>query len=166
MREVEVKILEVNKEELLKKLESLGAKKIFDGRVEAIYFETRDEKQTLRLRKNGGENELVLKTLNDDSEVKDAEELHVTTNSFQYTKKILEKLGFKPKKTRINKHRESYKLNSVRFEIDTIDGLPTFLEIEASNKEEVLAWVEKLGFSKNDAKPWTGKQVLKHYKKL
>jgi len=44
MPEIEVKILEIDKDEVIKKLNSLGAEKIFEGYVETIYYDTPDFK--------------------------------------------------------------------------------------------------------------------------
>ena len=56
MKEIEVKILEVNVSEVIKKLEALGAKKVLDTAQEIIIYDnaegTLSKGQLLRLRKN------------------------------------------------------------------------------------------------------------------
>jgi hypothetical protein len=42
MEEIEVKILEVNRKELEKKLIKLGAKKTFEGEISATFFDFKD----------------------------------------------------------------------------------------------------------------------------
>ncbi|MFQ5620300.1 MAG: CYTH domain-containing protein, partial [Candidatus Nanoarchaeia archaeon] len=42
MREVEGKILEIDREVVIKKLEALGAKKIFEGELRAFYYDFPD----------------------------------------------------------------------------------------------------------------------------
>lgn len=165
MREVEVKILEIDKDYVVNKLLSLGAEKIFDGRIESTYFETDDDK-TLRVRRVNDDSELVLKLNNNGKNVKDMEEIHTLTSSFENTLRIFESLGFEKKSVRINKFRESYKIGDTRFEIDTIDGLPTLLEIEGNDEKGVMEWVDVLGYERREAKPWTGLQVLDYYKKV
>ena len=66
----------------------------------------------------------------------------------------------------MNKKRISYVLGDIRFEIDTYEGIPTFLEIEAPSEEILEEMVLKLGFSMKDTKPWNGKKVWKHYGKI
>ena len=53
MEEHEVKILEVNRKEVEKKLIKLGAKKIFDGNLQTIFFDFND-KSILKNKKEGG----------------------------------------------------------------------------------------------------------------
>ncbi|MDR0772007.1 MAG: hypothetical protein LBF15_02965 [Candidatus Peribacteria bacterium] len=42
------------------------------------------------------------------------------------------------------KHRISFALPSIEFDIDDYDDIPTLLEIEAHTKEELQDYVEKL----------------------
>lgn len=58
MKEIEAKIMEVSDKDLEPKLISLGAEKIFDNKLYAIFFDTEDFKirnsdETFRLRKEG-----------------------------------------------------------------------------------------------------------------
>jgi adenylate cyclase class 2 len=165
MNEVELKILEVNVDAVVKKLLSIGAKKIFEGDIQARYFDFPDGKlrnagSVLRL-----EFELAFKKKSsDDESVKSQDETETIVSDIEAMKKILLNLGL-IEKIGLNKHRVSYSLGKVHFEFDTFPGIPTFLEIEAHSIKEAKDWVEKLGFSIKDAKPWSGKEVLKHYGK-
>ena len=66
MNEVEVKILNINRKEIEKKLVALGAKKVFDDKVSALFFDS-DEKEVrhnnkqLRLRTEGKKAVLTIK---------------------------------------------------------------------------------------------------------
>ena len=56
MKETEVKILEVNRAKIEKTLANLGAKKVFDGDIETMFFDFKEktiikQKNVLRLRK-------------------------------------------------------------------------------------------------------------------
>ena len=56
MKELEVKILEVNRKKVEEILASCGAKKIFDGDIQTLFFDFKDgtiikAKDVLRLRK-------------------------------------------------------------------------------------------------------------------
>ncbi|RMF55698.1 hypothetical protein D6745_01290 [Candidatus Woesearchaeota archaeon] len=44
MNEVEVKILEIDAEKVRKKLEELGAKKVYEGKVDSIIHDFDDER--------------------------------------------------------------------------------------------------------------------------
>ena len=169
MREVEVKILEINRNEIIKKLELLGAKKVFEGNVSALYYDfdnlilTKEDK-TLRLRKKGEKAELTFKQKISKDKAKIMDEHEIQIENFETTKKILESIGLKEIK-RLDKHRLSYSLGNVHFELDTLPGIPTFLEIESEDLETVKKSVEKLELSMKDAKPWSGKEVLEYYRK-
>ena len=151
MKEIEIKILNINVEEIKKKISNLGAEKVFDGEVHTISIDFPEEKlhgngEFLRVRKVGNKVEFCFKGKKENSQFKTREEIEVTTSNFEDTIEILEKLGLK-KFHDIKKHRESYKLGNIHFEIDTYPDFPTFLEIEAPTKEEVKEYVEKLGYT-------------------
>jgi adenylate cyclase class IV len=55
----------------------------------------------------------------------------------------LEKYGLIPTREKV-KQRLSYKIDHLEFDIDEYEGIPTFLEIEASSDEEINLWIEKL----------------------
>ena len=169
MKEIEVKILGVNVKEVIKKIEALGGKKISEGKQDIIILDTKEDKflknnELLRLRKNSNETELAFKKKISKDDVKIMEELEVHVDNFELMRKIFIAIGFK-EATRYNKYRISYKLGNVRFELDTYENIPTFLEIEAPDTEKVKEFVGKLGFSMSDAKAWTGKEVIEYYRK-
>ena len=169
MQEIEVKILEVDTLYITQKLESWGAKNVFDGEVNASYYDfsngrLKDNNRFLRLRKKGSTVELTLKEKVEHEEAKIMQEYEVNVTDFEIMQKILYGLGLLEIKV-ARKHRTSYLLDEVHFELDTFPGIPTFLEIEASNMERVREYVQKLGYSMQDAKPWSGGDVLKYYEK-
>lgn len=170
MQEIEVKILEVDTSYVTQKLESWGAKNVFDGEVNASYYDfsngrLKDNNRFLRLRKKGSTVELTLKEKVEHEEAKIMQEYEVNVTDFEIMQKILYGLGLLEIKV-ARKHRTSYLLEEVHFELDTFPGIPTFLEIEASNMERVREYVLKLGYSMQDAKPWSGGDVLRHYEKI
>jgi adenylate cyclase, class 2 len=169
MREVEVKFLEVNVDEIVNILQSLGAKKIFEGEVIPSFFDYPDhrlknEKKLLRLRKKGELVELTFKHKHEKTTAKIADETEVMVTDFYKMKKILEHIGLVEVKRR-PKMRTSYQLGDYHYEFDTYEGLPTFLEIEAKNMHDLHAAVEAIGLSMKEAKAWSGRQVLDHYKR-
>ncbi len=173
MQEIEVKILDIDKDNIIKKIESLGAVKIFDGLVETAYFDTPDKKlckdhKTLRLRKRGTLYELTLKEKVSKAEAKIMNEYEVTVENYEVMMSVLNGLGFQQYLS-LSKHRLSYSLNDIHFEIDKYNGkykdIPPFLEIEAPSIDALKTYVLKIGFSWSDAKPWSSKDVLSHYSK-
>ena len=66
MREIEVKILEINRKKVEETLTDLGAKKILDSDLQTIFFDFKDgriikAKDVLRLRKDENKTELTYK---------------------------------------------------------------------------------------------------------
>ncbi|OGE79083.1 MAG: hypothetical protein A2751_05555 [Candidatus Doudnabacteria bacterium RIFCSPHIGHO2_01_FULL_46_14] len=169
MNEIEVKILEIDVKDVQKKLAALGAKKIFDGEVSWTGFDFPDGKlgkgEMLRLRRVGDRAELTHKKLLSTTGAKISEELQTEVGDYESTKKILEAVGFREKRGYpLNKHRISYSLKDLRFEIDTFSDFPTYLEIEGPSQETINEHVEKLGFSIEQTKPWGAREVFDHYR--
>ena len=119
----------------------------------------------LRLRKRDGKFELGFKNLVSKEKAKIMEEFQVTVDDFDAMKDVFLNLGLKVI-LKIAKHRISYILDGVHFEIDTFEGIPALLEIEASNLKVIGKYVKKLGFSMKDAKPWSTDDVINHYKNM
>jgi len=168
MQENEVKILGINKEEVIKKLEELGAIKKFDGQVAASIFDTPDnrlynKKDLLRLRKVGDKIELVYKEGVKHSEVMSCNEHEIIVDDFDSAVRILRSLGFDQTGETYSKERISYVFNDIHFEIDTHPGIPAFLEVEGKTKEDVEVGVKLLGYEMKDTKAWNGEQVKKYY---
>ena len=169
MQEIEVKILEVDKEEVIRKLKDFGAKEIFEGEIIAIYFDFEGQKLTkggklLRLRKMGEKVELTFKQMISREKAKIMEEYEVKLTEFDVIKKILNELGLKEFR-KVIKHRVSYTLNNIHFELDTFPDIPAFLEIEAPSIEKIREFTHKLGFSIEDTRPWSIWDVLEYYGK-
>ncbi len=168
MKEIEVKILNIKEKQIIKKLKKLGAKKVFEGKIIASYFDFEDkslskENKIIRLRTKGKLAELTFKKSISKKEAKIAEEYNVITDDYKDMKKILNLLGLK-EKIKQTKYRTSFTLDDVHFELDKFDSIPIFLEVEAPNIEKLKEYIKKLGFSMKDTKPWTGKNVLDYYK--
>ena len=171
MKEIEVKILNVSHIKLEQKLFELGAKKIFDGELYAIFFDTPDKKikktgGTLRLRKEGNKTIITHKQKILDKDVKIREENEVEVFGFEQMKKIFLALGFEEVDI-IRKKRVSYKIQNVKFEFDTFldqyGYVPEFMEIEAKSADEIYKYAELLRFKKEDCKPWTAKDISEYY---
>lgn len=170
MKEIEVKILEVKVADVENQLKELGARKIFEGEVVWVVFDFPDgrlSKQEIlfRLRKRGEQTELTIKKLISLEEAKVSEETELLVNDFETAKKILEIIGLKQKQGYpLQKHRISYMLDNVHFELDTFPEFPTYLEIEGPSKEIIKEYAQKLGFSQNDLKPWGVREVFAYYR--
>lgn len=172
MREVEVKILDVDRARTVDLLRTMGAQKTFDGMITAYYFDTPDgyfsgKKMSVRLRKKGGSVELALKEKIGNSEAKVMQEIETQVDDMYATIGILRGLGLVERKSRrTHKHRVSYVLPDAHFEFDTIHGVPTYLEIETRSVKRLKRYVKELGYSMRDAMPMSTRDILKHYCRL
>jgi predicted adenylyl cyclase CyaB len=171
MREIEIKILDISRKETEDKLTGLGAKKIFDDEVHAVYYDFSDnslgnEKATFRLRREGKRSVLTFKTHVEDSEAKVRDEIEVAVGDFMKMRSLLEAVGFRAW-LEMKKHRVTYELPGVHFEFDKYHGMyeyiPEFLEIEGADIETVRNYAGMLGFRKEDCKPWDALQVAEYY---
>jgi len=166
--EVEAKILEINVEEVRKKIEELGAKLAYDDLqiVRILGFHDRPMQGFVRLRKIRDKVELTYKGPKQKTgNVKTREEIETHVEDFEKALEIFEKIGLVVQRS-YEKHRISYKLGDITFEIDrfpNIPEVPPWLEIEAPSQKEVEEMVEKLGFKKEDMKSYGGLELLKHY---
>jgi adenylate cyclase, class 2 len=168
MQEIEVKILEIDVDAVRKTLLDLGAKKILDDELSYEILDDREqnlfkEKKLLRVRKSKSEAHLCFKSKAKKGKLRQAEETEVKIDNYDDTIKILNELGFITKH-KGKKHRESYKLDKARYEIDTMPGIPTFLEIEADNEDDLIKGIEKIGFKLEDATTMNGHDVIEHYR--
>ncbi|MDP3990039.1 MAG: class IV adenylate cyclase [archaeon] len=168
MKEIEVKILEVDTAEIERKLLQLGAEKTFSGKIEATLFDhpelkLRDNDKVLRVRTVGDKVELCFKGKKEGKQFKIREEIEVETSNVSDTLQILRSLGFVETFTN-NKERISYKLGNTKIEFDTIAGIPTFLEIEGVTEQDVMDCVDKLGYSMDETTIISANELMERYK--
>ncbi len=171
MKETEVKILNVDEKEIENILLKFGAEQIFNDEITTQFFDFEDSritkaKNVLRLREDGKRLLLTFKKILSKQSAKEAEEYEVEVSDLQTLKKILESLGLS-ETGNIQKHRTSYRLNHIRFDIDTYEKelscVPTYLEIEAENIELIYKYAELLGYSAKDCLPWSTEDVINYY---
>jgi predicted adenylyl cyclase CyaB len=171
MKELEVKILEVNKSRIEEILANLGAKRVFEGEIETLFLDFKDgsifkAKNVLRLRKEKNKAELTYKTVLANQEAKVAEEYTVEVSDLERMKKILGYLGLFVVEN-MRKQRVSYALDRVHIDIDQYADdygyIPEFLEIEAENIDLIHKYAELLGFKAKDCLPWSTKDLIRYY---
>ena len=135
--EYEERVLEINKDELISKLEELGAKKVgewFQKRY--VYdFNPIRENEWIRLRTNGESTTLTYKNVEKNT-IDGTKELEVVVSNFEETNELLNVLGYKAKGYQENK-RIRYLLNNVEIDIDSWPKIPTYVEFEAQNEQDI-----------------------------
>jgi len=149
--EVEAKFRSPGNDKLEKALTRLGAKKVFSGSMEDIYFvhPARDFGRTdeaLRLRRTEADSELTYKGPRMPSTTgKSREEITLKVSDPLAAQRIVERLGFKEGFT-VTKRRDSYIYDKLRIELDLVDGLGEFVELEVltESPERSLALLESV----------------------
>lgn len=143
MKEIEIRILEINVEEWVNFLESHGAtfvgewtqkRKVYD-------FKPREENRWIRLRTNGNNTTLTIKEVVDSTKIDGTQELEIEVSNFEKTAEILEELGYYPRSFQENK-RIRYLYQGVEFDIDSWPLIPTYVELESDDAnciEEVIS---------------------------
>jgi len=171
MKELEVKILEVNRKKIEETLTGLGAKRVFDGEIQTMFFDFKDAsivkaKNVLRLRKEQDETELTYKKVHITETAKLAEEYSVEVSNLETMKKILENIGLSITES-MKKHRVSYTIDHTRFDIDCYGGdygyIPEFMEIEAESTDLIHKYAAILGFKAKDCLPWSTDELIRYY---
>lgn len=169
MEELEVKILEIKKDSIIKKLLKMGAKKTFEGTLVSESFDYPDGRikksgNLVRLRKQGEKTNLTFKRKITNSKVKVRDEQEVEVDDFETMKTILLGIGL-VKKDGLTKTRETYELGDVKYEIDEIKGIPTFMEIEAPTFKKLEGAVHKLGLDMEHTNSMGTGELLEKYRK-
>lgn len=171
MTETEVKIIEIDRKGIEKKVLSLGAKKIFDDQIETYFLDfdyphISKSKNVLRLRRGPARAILTFKRSLGNHTTKRAKEYSVEVSDLDETRRILEELGLSVCQT-MKKHRTSYELHHVRFEFDKYedqyDFIPEFLEVEAKNLKTIHKYVRLLELRAEDCKTWPTSDLIDYY---
>lgn len=164
--EIEVKF-RVDFEEIERKLKSLGAKLVRVEEQEDLYFSL-PSNELLRIRwiRNLGKSFLTYKLIKDPGRNEEFDEIEVEVSSFEKTREILKRLGFR-EDVLIRKHRLVYKLNDVTFELSNVENIGSFLDIEVISdspdeaKKKIWALAEKLGLTERDVEPRLYTELIK-----
>ena len=148
--EYEVRILEVDVEEVRNKLEKVGASLEWDLLQKRYVYDfiPKVEGKWIRLRTNGDKTTLAIKNLIS-SQIDGTQEIEIEVDDFLKTNTILNELGYEAKGYQENR-RIQYKLDGVEIDIDYWPMIPAYLEIEGPNEEAVYKIVELLGFKRED----------------
>ncbi len=182
MLEKEIKILNVNVEELQEKLESFWAKETFKWYIHDIYYDfpwdfwdkMESNQRLFRVRKKWDIHMYTIKRKRIakdewwEENVKIADEGEREITDVESFTKVLSKYGMKQTREK-KKYRISYKIGDIEFDIDDYfyedDRLliPPLLEIEAQTKQEILDWISKLWLKNHRQEKWGSRKLFAHY---
>lgn len=161
--EYEVRILEIDVEKVISKLEDLKATKEWDC-VQKRYvydFIPKLDSKWIWLRTNGKKTTLTIKNVVT-SKIDGTQELEVEVDNFDRCHLILKELGYEAKAFQENR-RVQYIINGVEVDIDYWPQIPTYLEVEGASEEAVYNIVEALGFTKDDCTSLDVDSIYKSY---
>ncbi|WNJ16213.1 class IV adenylate cyclase [Pontibacter sp. G13] len=171
MKEIEVKILEIDQEALKNRLSELGARQSFHGELHAVFLDDPQKSltqqgQLLRVRKEGDSTKLTFKKPISKSGAKIMEELEVGISDIDLAVEIFERLGFQSfKSTRKFRTQFDY-LNShivIDDYQDDLGPIPPFIEVESPNMEELQQVVSDLGYQQEQCKSWNTYDLVQYY---
>ncbi|MDC0505983.1 CYTH domain-containing protein [Candidatus Gracilibacteria bacterium] len=183
MLEKEIKILDINQEEIIAKLEAFGAKRTFEGFVHDVYYDfpeedennkMEDNKRLFRVRKKGETHMYTIKRkrnkkkVGGEKGVKIADEGEREISDVESFQKVLDKYGMEKIREK-KKFRISYQLMHLEFDIDDYyigDNskiIPPLLEIEARSKDELDVMVKKLELQDHRIETWGSRKLFEHY---
>ena len=161
--EYEIRVLEIDKEKLIKKLEELGAEFKGDNEQKRYVYDIipKEDGKWIRLRTNGRKTTLTYKNVVKTT-IDGTKELEVEVSDFEKTNELLENMGIKSRGYQENK-RTQYILNGVEIDIDSWPMIPTYVEIEGKNEEEVMNTLEILELPKDKVTTLDVDSVYKKY---
>ncbi len=162
MREIEIKILDVDELVIAKKLKLLGATKIGRNMLTVNWFRLPNKvtEWYLRVRKySNGHCEITWKGMSmARGKSRSVPEINVNVSSLDDTREIFLHLGLEHYATQ-EKFRTSWTYNAVKFDLDTYPNMPPFLEIEGPNDKIITSMIESLGLQTH--KTWNdGERTL------
>lgn len=146
--EHEIRVLEINKEEIQKRLIDLGAVKVADSMQQRLVYDFTpvDPNKWIRLRNNGNKTTLAIKEILDNTSASGTREIEVDVSNFENMRDILQELGYNARAYQENS-RVQYILDGVEICIDSWPLIPTYMEIEAKNQKEVYNMLERLNLN-------------------
>jgi len=149
--EFETKVLDINFDEIEKKLIELKAERTEDLLMRRRVFDMESSNEKwIRLRQKQDLNEswkiwksTITYKLRWWNEIWSTNEIEIKVNDFEKAYELLSKLKRKSKHYQENK-RKTYVYNNIEFSIDSWPMIPTYLEVESSSIEKVKEWLKLL----------------------
>jgi len=165
-KEIETRFLEIDKDELIKKLVSLGATDKGEEKLDEIIFHAVDgswvgKRKFVRIRKTKNKIELTYKE-NVEQTVDSAREIELEISDMDKCSQLLEKIGLKAMR-RLEKYRHTFKLNDVTIDIDTWPKIPVYVEVEGPSVEAVQNACKQLGLDWEKRFDGDAREVFKKY---
>ena len=145
-KEHEIKVLDVDVESVTKKLDQIGAKKVYDDVRTIIALDTEDrmflnQKDKLIRVTDEGSIKVTMHVNQSKPDIKAG--IKFKTSRLKETMDFFHEMGLNPI-SKVTVPRISYELGKIDFDIDQFPAIPPFLEIDIENIEEKGYTVEEL----------------------
>ncbi len=165
-KEIETRFLEINKDELVKKLLLLGAIDKGEEKLEEMIFHATDgswvgKNKFVRLRKTKNKIKLTYKE-NVEQTVDSAREIELEVSDFDKCSKFFEKVGLKAMR-QLEKLRHTLELGETTVDIDTWPKIPTYAELEGPSVESLKNACGQLGLDWEKRFDGDAREVFRHY---
>lgn len=145
-KEHEIKVLDIDIQQLVKKLEEIGAKKVYDDERTIITLDTPERKflnkhdKLIRVTDEGSI-KVSMHVNHSKPEIK--ESIKFKSSRLKETMDFFNQLGLKSI-SKVKAKRISYELGKIDFDIDKFPAIPAFLEIDIEFLEKEGYEIEKL----------------------
>ena len=165
MDEIELKFLNIDVEEIKKKLIDIGAVLKYDTNLQSCAFTKEgfdpfnSGKKLLRVRKINEDTFLTYKGPCVESNMTNREEIEIKVDNYNQTCELIKKLGFELKR-QTSKTRIHYELGNIHFELDTLEDIPTYLEIETNTEKDMIDICKRLELGIFEGKSGTIVEIL------
>ena len=164
--ETEIKFLEIDVLSLKTKLSELHAEDLGEDLYREVIFysknsDFRKEKKIVRLRRTKNGNFLTYKEhpkVGSSTSI----EIEITVDNEEKTIAFLEKLGLIAFRIQ-EKKRHSFLIDSIRVDVDTWPGIPTYVELEGDDEESLIKLSQKLELKAEFHREAAGKILEKFY---
>jgi predicted adenylyl cyclase CyaB len=142
--ECEIKFIEADHDHLRQVLKKIGAKHVFTANMITVAFRKEGSGyDAIRIRKINEKMFLTKKIRpGGDTLLQQEEESEIT--DWERTIASFKRDGFEVSRPN-HKHREHYELNHLSFELERMEGIPPYLEIEAPSVDELKRACTLLG---------------------
>ena len=159
--EYEIRVLEIEKESIIRKLEDIGAVKKGEYNQKRYVYDLKpvQKDKWIRLRTNGNETTLTYKDIEKNT-IDGTKEVEFKVENFELANEFLNRIGFIARSYQENR-RTQYILDNVEIDIDTWPMIPTYLEIEANSEEEVNNMIKKLELNNSKITSLNCKDIYK-----
>jgi adenylate cyclase class 2 len=164
--EIETRFLDINKDELVKKLVDRGALDKGEEKLEEIIFHAADgswvgKRKFVRLRKTKGKVKLTYKE-NVEQTVDSAQEIELEVSDLEKCSEFFNKIGLFAMR-RLEKYRHTFELGDVTVDIDTWPKVPAYMEIEGPSVESLKKACETLGMDWEKRFDGDAREVFRRY---